>query len=260
MNVKMAMMSLYKYIKPAFDPVMTAVIWIYYIGAYLVFFWPFHIWAYFFSSDREFGFQKVNRRIYQSFFFVMRLITPGLKLDVPDDVKAIRSSVIICNHLSFLDPILLVSLYDKQKTIAKSTFFKFPVFGWLLKNSGYLPSDTIGYFFDLMRKRIADMPDYLAAGGNLFIFPEGTRSRDGKIGTFNKGAFSIAKKCKAPIAVLRICNTGNLFPPDKILFNTCVNNTISIKLLTILKPAYDDDNFSLTGLIESVRKRYRETV
>ncbi|TFG68102.1 MAG: 1-acyl-sn-glycerol-3-phosphate acyltransferase, partial [Anaerolineales bacterium] len=67
------------------------------------------------------------------------------------------------------------------KTIAKSTFFKLPVFGWLLKNSGYLPSDTSGYFFNLMRERIADMPDYLAGGGNLFIFPEGTRSRDGKL-------------------------------------------------------------------------------
>jgi 1-acyl-sn-glycerol-3-phosphate acyltransferase len=188
----------------------------------------------------------------------MRLLMPGLKLHIPGEVMAIRSSVIVCNHLSFLDPILLVSLYEKQKTIAKSTFFKLPVFGWLLKNSGYLPSDTSGYFFNLMRERIADMPDYLAGGGNLFIFPEGTRSRDGKIGAFNKGAFSIAKKCRAPIAVLHIRNTGSLFPPDKILFNTCVDTTLSIELITILKPAYDDDNFSLTGLMESVQIRYKD--
>jgi len=58
--------------------------------------------------------------------------------------------------------------------------------------------------------------------------------------------------------VLHIRNTGNLFPPDKILFNTCVDNTISIELIAVLKPAYDDDNFSLTGLISSVQKLYRD--
>lgn len=254
------MTSLFTYIKPFVDPLITAVVWIYYIGGYLVFFWPFHVWVYFFSANREHGFQKVNRRMHQSFFFVLRKVTPGLKLNIPGDVMAIRSSVIVCNHLSFLDPILLVSLYEKQKTIVKSTFFRLPVFGWLLKSSGYLPSESSGDFFNLMLARLADMPDYLAAGGNLFVFPEGTRSRSGKTGTFNKGAFSIARKCRAPIAVLHIRNTGKLFPPDKILFNTCVDTTISIELITILKPAYDDDDFSLTGLIEGVHKYYRDIV
>ena len=254
------MMFLFKLIKPIVDPLVTAIAWIYYIGGYLVFFWPFHVWVYFFSANREHGFQKVNRRIYQSFFWVLRKITPGLKLNIPGDVMAIRSSVIVCNHLSFLDPILLISLYDKQKTIVKNSFFKLPVFGWLLKNSGYLPSETGGDSFDLMLASLADMPDYLAAGGNLFIFPEGTRSRTGKTGPFNKGAFSIARKCRASIAVLHIRNTGKLFPPDKILFNTCVDTTISIELITLLKPAYDDDDFSLTDLIEGVQKYYRNTV
>jgi len=251
-------MFLFKYIKPVMDPLLTALAWIYYIIGYLAFFWPFHLWAYFFSTNRERGFQKVNRRIYQSFFFVLRAITPGLKLHVPDDVSAIRSSVIVCNHLSFLDPILLASLYDQQKTIVKSSFFKLPVFGWLLRHSGYLPSESGGNFLNLILARIADMPDYLAGGGNLFVFPEGTRSRSGNIGTFNKGAFSIARKCRAPIAVLRIRNTGTLFPPDKILFNTCIDNTISIELITLIKPAYDDDDFSLARLMERVHALYRD--
>jgi len=251
-------MFLFKHIKPVMDPIVTALTWMYYIGGYLVFFWPFHLWVYFFATNRERGFQKVNRRIYQSFFFVLRAITPGLKLHIPADVSAIRSSVIVCNHLSFLDPILLASLYDQQKTIVKSSLFKLPVFGWLLKNSGYLPSESGGDFLNLILARIADMPDYLATGGNLFVFPEGTRSRSGKIGTFNKGAFSIARKCRAPIAVLRIRNTGTLFPPDKILFNTCVDTTLSIELITLIKPAYDDDDFSLARLIESVQALYRD--
>ena len=251
-------MFLLKYIKPVVDPLITVIVWIYYLGAYLVFFWPFHVWTCFFSADRELGFQKVNYRIYRSFFFVLRQLMPGLKIHIPDDVMAIRSSIIVCNHLSFLDPILLISLYEKHKTIVKSIFFKLPVFGWILKNSGYLPSATSGSFFELMHKRIVDMPGYLAGGGNLFIFPEGTRSRSGATGTFSKGAFSIARKCRAPIAVIHIRNTGDVFPPDKILFNTCVDHTVSIELITILKPAYDAEDFSLTGLIASVQELYRD--
>ena len=57
------------------------------------------------------------------------------------------------------------------------------------------------------------MGDYLSSGGNLFIFPEGTRSRDGKIGKFNDGAFKIAKRFEAPIKVLQIKNTNGLFTP-----------------------------------------------
>lgn len=253
------MKFLRNYIKPVADLLVTAIAWIYYIGGYLVFFWIFHMWAYFFSANRESGFQKVNHVIHKSFFSLLRRITPGLQIHIADDVKAIRSAVIVCNHLSFLDPILLVSVYEKQKTIVKSTFFNLPIFGWLLKHSGYLPSETSGDFFELMLDRIAGMPGFLSAGGNLFIFPEGTRSRDGNIGVFNKGAFSIARKCRAPIAVLRIRNTGILFPPDKILFNTCADTAISVELVAMLKPAYDDDNFSLSELTEHVRGYYRNT-
>ncbi len=48
--------------------------------------------------------------------------------------------MIVANHLSFLDPILFVSLFEKQKTIVKSDYFRLPVFGWILRTSGYIPS------------------------------------------------------------------------------------------------------------------------
>ena len=51
-----------------------------------------------------------------------------------------------------------------------------------LATAGYLPATATGRFAGLMLARMETMPAYLASGGNLFVFPEGTRSRDGQVG------------------------------------------------------------------------------
>jgi 1-acyl-sn-glycerol-3-phosphate acyltransferase len=101
-------------------------------------------------------------------------------------------------------------------------------------------------------ERIDSMDGYLASGGNLFIFPEGTRSRDGTVGRLNKGAFKIAKLSRTPVNVLFIRNTNKLFTPGKFLFNTMVPNTISIELIDRIDPEYQSDSFSIAQLISQV--------
>lgn len=231
----------------------TAILWTYYIMVYLLFFWPFYLYAFFFSANREDAFQKWNFILHRSFFTLLRTIIPGVQWRISQEVTSIRSSIIIANHLSFLDPIFFVSLFEKQKTIVKSDYFKFPVFGWILKTSGYIPSMSEGLFTENLLVQIKQMKDYLAAGGNLFIFPEGTRSRDGKIGPFDKGAFSIARLCRAPITVLSIQNTDKLYPPDKILFNALSKDTIAVGVAGTLKPDYESDAFSLSRLMAEAR-------
>ncbi|MDP2644440.1 MAG: lysophospholipid acyltransferase family protein [Desulfobacterales bacterium] len=218
-----------KYLKPAADIFIPLICWIYYIPGYLLFFAPVYLVSYVFSSKREMAWQQLNHLFFKIFFRLLQSVTPGLSLHVADEVFSIRSAVIVSNHVSYLDPILLISLYEKQKTIVKNIFFKLPVFGWILRTSGYIPSivdansDTIG--------RIEALGAYLASGGNLFIFPEGTRSRNGRLGRFNRSAFKIAVNCKAPICVLFIQNTDVLYPPGRFRFFTCVPNTIRIELI-----------------------------
>jgi 1-acyl-sn-glycerol-3-phosphate acyltransferase len=159
----------------------------------------------------------------------------------------------VCNHLSYLDPLLLISLFPRHKTIVKSTFFSVPIFGWMLKQSGYLPSTSEGRLSELMIERIDTMDGYLGSGGNLFIFPEGTRSRNGVISRLNKGAFKIAKLCRSPIQVLYIRNTNKLFTPGKFLFNTMVSNTITVETITGIEPDYQSDRFSIYELMSKVR-------
>jgi len=244
-----------RFIKMPVDVMITSIAWIYFIIGYLLFFSPFYIAAYVFSRSRETAFQKLNHFFFKSFFSLIHAVTPGLRFHIPEEVSAIRSSVIVSNHLSYLDPILMVSLFEKQKTIVKNDIFQKPVFGRILNLSGYIPVAEDDEFHTIMLDRIKNMRDYLASGGNLFIFPEGTRSRDGHIGKFHKGAFRIARRCNSTLKVLRIENTDLLFKPGRFRFNTCISNTIRIRHIADFD--FDQKNAPLSDRIRHVRSLLR---
>jgi 1-acyl-sn-glycerol-3-phosphate acyltransferase len=95
-------------------------------------------------------------------------------------------------------------------------------------------------------EQVKAMRSYLASGGNLFIFPEGTRSRSGAVGPFEKGAFTIAKLCRAPISVLRIENTNRVYPPDRFLFTTGKTVEIRISLIGSIEPVPENETISIS--------------
>jgi 1-acyl-sn-glycerol-3-phosphate acyltransferase len=242
-----------RYFKPVSDIIATLLLWTYFSVGFVILFFPSYLAVYLFSENREISFQRLNHKFYKGFFSLARLIVFGHKWLISDDVRSIRSSVIVCNHISYLDPIFFLSLFEKQKTIVKNTFFRVPIFGRVLKASGYIPSASDTNLSDLMLRHIEAMDDYLASGGNFFVFPEGTRSRDGTIGRLNKGAFKIARLCKTSIKVLFIRNTNKLLKPGKFLFNTCVPNTITVELLASIEPDYQSGAFSISELMSEVR-------
>jgi 1-acyl-sn-glycerol-3-phosphate acyltransferase len=234
------------------DLFVTAALWIYYIMGFLLAFSPFYLYAFFFSARREEAFQKLNYRLHRLFFSLLRFIVPRVRWRISPDVSAIRSSIIISNHLSFLDPILFVSLFERQKTIVKG-YFRVPVFGWILKTSGYITAMQDSLFTESMMRQISSIREYLLRGGNLFIFPEGARSRSGRIGAFDKGAFSIARLCRSPIKVVVLRNTHKLYPPGKILFNACDRNVIEVELAGTIEPDYESGSFSLSAVMAEAR-------
>ena len=242
------------------DVAVTILMWSHFTVGFLLFFAPRYGWAMLRAGDREVAFQRLNHRFFCSFIWLLGLITPGLTLRIRQDVGAIHSSVVISNHLSYLDPLLLISLFEKQKTIVKKTFFKVPIFRFLLRQSGYIPSTNGGEDKSLVLRNIENIKEYLASGGNVFIFPEGTRSRTGHLGPFNKGAFSIAYYCRAPIECLLIRDTNRLFVPGRSWFNTCVSNTIEVKKIGSFSPDYRDPNFHLSALISEIHTLYEEQV
>jgi len=131
---------------------------------------------------------------------------------------------------------MYISLFPRQKTIVKKIFFKVPIMGWIMKAAGYLPLMRGGEFDIATIKSIKAIPEFIQGGGNIFIFPEGSRSRDKRLGKFQKGAFTISARQKIPIEVLFIKNTDSLFAPGKFLLNTCIKNTITVERLATIDP------------------------
>lgn len=226
----------------------TCVLWAYFLGIGCLFCLFGYLPARLFAHDREKSFQRLNTIFFKGFFFLVRSLFPMHTWNIDPEIKIVRSSVIVCNHLSYLDPLIMIAQFCRQKTIVKSKFFTYPVFGWLLKHSGYLPSNTGSKLSGIMIDQINDMPHFLADGGNLFIFPEGTRSQSGELGTFNPGAFKIARLSKAPIVVMKIKGSEKLFTPGSFAFNTSTCNTITVTIAGHILPDYETDPPTATEL------------
>lgn len=233
------------------DIAVTLICWIYFLFGFLFFFSPFYLAAAF-TSRSEYRIQRLNRRFYRGFFQLLKILAPRQQWSIDSDISAIHSSVVVCNHVSYLDPILLISLLEQAKTIVKPVFFSVPIFGWVLRKAGYFPATSSGPLAGIMLQQMETMDAYLKNGGNLFIFPQGTRSRDGKIGNLHPGAFKIARYCCVPIHVLCIQNTDRLFAPGKFFFFSRRNNYIRMRIVDTIVP--DHERLSATDLGIRVRQ------
>ncbi len=238
------------------DFIVTMLCWSYFIFAFLFFFSFFYTAAFFFAKDRERSFQYLDHQFFKGFLWLLRTLAPRHKWDIDQQISDINGSIIVCNHLSYLDPLLLISLLSQNKTIVKTIFFKAPVFGWLLKISGYLPASSEGQHAKRMIEQMENMGDYLANGGNLFVFPEGTRNCSKVLGEFHKGVFKIARMHRCPIYVLSLSNTDKLFTPGKFFFNSRLHNTIRLKIIGCLTPKIGSGAISATTLEKEVRQIY----
>ena len=98
------------------------------------------------------------------------------------------------NHQSALDiPILLAALDGHVRFMAKNTLFRIPIFGWVLSRSGYAPIDRSNarvtfHTLNQMLERLRRDPVSLA------VFPEGTRSPDGRLLPFRRGTMKIGQR------------------------------------------------------------------
>ena len=236
------------------DLAITLLMWAYFTAGFVVFFSPFYLLAFLFSKERTAAFQAMNSRFLRGFFRLCRFLIPRQRWQINPEIHSIRSSVVLCNHVSYLDSIFLISLFPKHTTIAKARLFDIPVFGQVLKLSGYIPSSSEGPYSTLFLNSLDALAEHLAGGGNIIVFPEGRRSRNGRVGPLHKGIFKIARHCKAPISVLGIRNTDRLFKPGKFLFDTCSENTIHLKQISQLHPDYTSRDFSIKGLMTHIGK------
>ncbi len=245
-------MSLTRFSRPAVNFCLTLGLWVYFTLGYLLLMFVLFIPCYLKLKAGDAVLQKLFHVHLKFFFVLVDFVSPGVRFAVSEDVRGLRSSIIVCNHLSYLDPILMVSLFPRQTTIVKNTFFSVPIFGWFLRKAGYVPSSPAEMYGPAMINHLESIKRQLAAGGNLFVFPEGTRGRQGRIAPFNKGVFSIARYCNTGLKLVLIRNTDRLFRPGSFSFETRGKFTVSMELIGSLT---EDDlkNFSIGASADQAR-------
>lgn len=130
-----------------------------------------------------------------------------------DEVPHEGPLIIAANHASNLDPVVLASsvmpkLGRRFQWLGKRELFDWPVVGWMARNGGVHAVDRATADVEAYRlaKRILD------EGHALFVFPEGTRSRDGALQPARDGAAVLALRTGAPIVPIAIAGSYERWP------------------------------------------------
>ena len=131
-----------------------------------------------------------------------------IRLDVSDPPPAggTERFVIMANHQSLFDiPALLAAIPGQSRFIAKRSLFKIPVFGWAMALGGFIPVDRKDR--STARDSFASALDKLSRGASIVLFPEETRSFDGRVLAFRRGGFLMALKSGLPVIPVGIHGT-----------------------------------------------------
>ena len=146
------------------------------------------------------------------------LLTTGVSVTTEglDRVPRDASYVFVSNHQSIYDiPIVFANIPFELRIIAKSSLGAFPVLGWHLRYTGHLLVDRARAGVATLRKIVGLM----RCGHSLIVFPEGTRSTDGKVGRFKAGLFLAAVESGLPVVPVAIIGSRHVMLKGRLM--TC---------------------------------------
>jgi 1-acyl-sn-glycerol-3-phosphate acyltransferase len=136
-------------------------------------------------------------------------------------------AVVVANHQSFLDILVMIMLHPKLVLLTNQWVWNSPVFGFVVRMADYYP----------VMQGAEPSIDTLAAkvklGYSIVVFPEGTRTPDGNMKRFHKGAFFLAEKMALDVLPIIIHGTGYTMTKNDFLLK---DGSITLKYLPRIKP------------------------
>lgn len=179
----------------------------------------------------------------------------GIKVSVhgTENIK-LGPAILMCNHQSALDIFaLLASLPISFRFVAKRELFYIPFMGWAMKCVGHISIDRESPRDS--KKALDEAKEKIRNGLTVLVFPEGTRSEDGSLLPFKRGAFHLVKLASVPVIPIGVYGGSLLMPKGKILPKKA--GTVWIE---IGKPIYPDTEVKKSQIMEEVRREIESLI
>ena len=133
-----------------------------------------------------------------------------VRLVHPEYARRQPTCVFVSNHVSNLDPPILFMVLPRIAAVLKQALRRIPLLGYVMAMGSFVYVDRADR--DSRRNAVAACIAALGKGISILIFPEGTRSRDGRLLPFRPGPFSIAIEAQVPIVPITIHGSRELMP------------------------------------------------
>lgn len=142
----------------------------------------------------------------------VRLEVSGLE-EIPRD----RTVVFMANHQGNCDPPALLAVLPTISIMAKKEFFRIPILNRAMLARGFIPVDR--KHREAAIAAVNQAVRSLQAGHSFLVFPEGTRSRDGRLQPLKKGVFIMAMKVGAPIVPVSVSGSSKIMAKGKFVIH-----------------------------------------
>jgi 1-acyl-sn-glycerol-3-phosphate acyltransferase len=202
--------------------------------------------------------QRIVHRAFRLFVLTMTLLgVMDVKVTGEAALQTDRGRLIVANHPSLIDVVLLVSLLRQTQCVVKHQNWRNPFMRGVLQATGYIRND------DDPEKLISACADALRAGHNLVIFPEGSRTVPGRPRLLQRGFANIALAAEASVRLVTIhCAPTTLtkgekwyeIPPARAVFAVAVHELIDVRALV----RDDPPSIAVRRLTRHVGQRFGE--
>ena len=165
-----------------------------------------------------------------------------------------QPSIIMSNHVSNLDPpVLLPAIPGMTSVMLKQSLMRIPLLGTAMRMGKFVPVSR-GHSREEARRSVAVAAEALRSGMHITIFPEGTRSVDGKLLPFRKGAFFLAMETGAPIVPVVLHGTARMLPRDSVKIRP------GRAVVQFLAPIRSEEYPSREALMNAVREAMEKAI
>lgn len=183
---------------------------------------------------------------------LIRIVKANLNVIGAEKLSSSENYLFVANHSSYFDiPVVLKSIPKDLSLVYKSELEKVPIFGKSLIASPFLSIDRESPRAAM--KVLISTKELIRSGVSILIFPEGTRSKDGEVGKFKKGALKIAEINKLKVVPLTINGTFDILSADSKKIKT--NQDVE---LIIHSPLELDENENFLDDVKNIIKKAKK--